>query len=67
EGGTVVRLAERIRDNLIGEPTGDVTATDDVATLISRHAGEEVDAEQMRVMMDALEKDEAAKANKLIS
>lgn len=67
EGGTVVRLAERIRDTLIGEVPADGAASDDVATLISRHAGEEVDANQMRDMMEALEKDTASASTKLIS
>ncbi len=67
EGGTLVRLAERIRDNLIGEAPADGGGRDDVTTLISRHAGEEVDADQMRDMMEALEKEPAPASAKLIS
>ncbi|MGC2855132.1 SDR family NAD(P)-dependent oxidoreductase [Novispirillum sp. DQ9] len=67
EGGTVVRLAEKIRDHLIGEAPAEGTGGDDVAHLAQLHAAGEVDLDEARDIMADLESGEGAKQSKLIS
>lgn len=54
EGGTVLHLAERIRDHLTGQAP--VEATDDITVKISQHGAADVDVGEAREILSDLEK-----------